>query len=113
MAKLARRLVLGSLLVLTSQLSFHHAVAQHANKQEITLGYSVSLTGKFNTDATETHRGYQLWAEQTNQAGGISIKGRKIPVKLVHYDDASDTNTAIRTYERLITRDEVDLLLSP
>jgi branched-chain amino acid transport system substrate-binding protein len=113
MAMLTRRLILGGLLVLMGQASFHHAVAQDANKKEITLGYSISLTGKFSTDATETHRGYQLWAEQTNQAGGISIKGRKIPVKLIHYDDASDTNSAIRTYERLITRDEVDLLLSP
>jgi branched-chain amino acid transport system substrate-binding protein len=114
MPKLARRLLLGGLCILIGQAATAgSAPAQDANKKEITLGYSISLTGKFSTDATDTHRGYQLWAEQTNKAGGISIKGRKLPVKLIHYDDTSDTNTAIRNYERLITRDEVDLLLSP
>jgi branched-chain amino acid transport system substrate-binding protein len=83
------------------------------DKKDITLGYSISLTGRFSTDATDTHRAYQLWAEQTNKDGGISLKGRKLPVKLIHYDDTSDTNSAIRNYERLVTRDEVDLLLSP
>jgi branched-chain amino acid transport system substrate-binding protein len=87
------------------------AVAQ--DKKEITFGYSISLTGKFSTDATDTHKAYQMWAEDTNKAGGITVKDRKLPIKLVHYDDASDTNTAIRNYERLVTRDEVDFLLSP
>jgi branched-chain amino acid transport system substrate-binding protein len=89
------------------------AMAQDANKKEIVLGYAISLTGRFSTEATEVHRAYQLWAEQTNAAGGIMVKGRKLPVKLIHYDDASDTNNAIRSYERLITRDQVDFLLSP
>lgn len=112
MPKATRRLLLGGLSVLIGQaILVGPAPAQ--DKKEITFGYSISLTGKFSTDATDTHRAYQLWAEQTNQAGGISIKGRKIPVKLIHYDDTSDTNSAIRNYERLITRDEVDLLLSP
>ena len=87
------------------------AVAQ--DKKEITFGYSISLTGKFSTDATDTHKAYQMWAEDTNKAGGITVKDRKLPIKLVHYDDASDTNTAIRNYERLVTRDEVNFLLSP
>lgn len=114
MLKLTRRLLLGGLCVLIGQAALvQPAPAQDANKKEIAFGYTISLTGKFSTDASETHRAYQLWAEQTNKAGGISIKGRKIPVKLIHYDDASDTNSAIRNYERLITRDEVDLLLSP
>lgn len=114
MGKVSRRLLLGGLSVLIGQAALvHGAAAQDANKKEITIGYSISLTGKFSTDATDTHRAYQLWAEQANAAGGIALKGRKLPVKLVHYDDTSDTNTAIRNYERLVTRDQVDLLHSP
>jgi len=91
------------------------AIAQGGAKNEIVIGYSVSLTGRFSNEATDVHRGYQLWAEAVNKQGGIAVKdlGRKLPVKLVHYDDSSDTNSAIRNYERLITRDQVDLLLSP
>jgi branched-chain amino acid transport system substrate-binding protein len=114
MLRLTRRLLLGGLSVVVGVAALAQgAAAQGANKNEITLGYSISLTGKFSTDATDTHRAYELWAEQVNKAGGIQLKGRKLPVKLKYYDDASDTNTAIRNYERLVTRDEVDLLLSP
>lgn len=91
------------------------AFAQAGAKSEIVIGYSISLTGRFSTEGSDTHRSYQFWAEETNKKGGIAVKGlgRKLPVKLVHYDDSSDTNNAIRNYERLITRDQVDLLFSP
>lgn len=91
------------------------AVAQGGAKNEIAIGYSVSLTGRFSTEGSDTHRAYQMWAEEVNRQGGIAVKdlGRKLPVKLVHYDDTSDTNNAIRNYERLISRDQVDLLFSP
>ena len=89
------------------------ALAQDANKKEIVFGYSDSLTGKYSTEATDLHHGYQLWAEDTNKAGGIQLKDRKLQVKLDYYDDASDANAAIRNYERLITGDQVDFVLSP
>lgn len=90
-------------------------VATAAGKSEIVIGYSISLTGKFSTEGSDVHRAYQLWAEEVNRQGGIAVReaGGKLPVKLVHYDDASDTNNAIRNYERLITKDQADLLFSP
>lgn len=86
-----------------------------AGKKEITIGYSISLTGKFSTEGTDTHRSYQLWAEDINKQGGIKVKdlGGSLPVRLVHYDDGSDTNNAVKNYERLITKDQVDLVFSP
>ena len=98
---------------LLSQCPLSHALAQDANKKEIVLGYSVSLTGKFATEATDLDRGYELWAEETNKAGGIRVKNRKLPVRLIHYDDASEANAAIRNYEKLITSDQADFVLSP
>lgn len=90
-------------------------VANAQRKSEILIGYSISLTGKFSTEGSDTHRAYQMWAEEVNKQGGIAVKesGGKLPVKLVEYDDASDTNTAIRNYERLISKDQVDLVFSP
>jgi branched-chain amino acid transport system substrate-binding protein len=114
MTRMLRRSVLGwgaAVLLLGGMAC--SAAAQDANKKEIVFGYSMSLTGKFSPEATDTHKAYMMWADEVNKAGGIDLKGRKIPVRLVHYDDSSDTNTAIRNYERLITRDEVDFVLSP
>lgn len=90
-------------------------LAVAAGKSEIVVGYSISITGKFSTEGSEVHRAYQLWADEVNKQGGIAVREArgKLPVKLVHYDDASDTNNAMRNYERLITKDRADLLLSP
>ena len=77
------------------------------------MRFSASLTGRFATEATDLKHGYQLWADEVNRAGGISVKGQKLPVRLIEYDDASDANAAIRNYERLITKDNVDFILSP
>src|SRR6516164_7555677 len=89
--------------------------AAQQDPKEIVVGYSISLTGKFSTEASDVHRAYQLWVEEINKRGGVAVKeaGRKLPVRLMHYDDSSDTNNAIRNYERLITKDEVNLLFSP
>jgi branched-chain amino acid transport system substrate-binding protein len=90
------------------------AAAQQPPK-EVVIGYSISLTGKFSTEASDVHRAYQMWAEEINKRGGIAVKeaGGKLPVRLVHYDDNSDTSNAIRNYERLIAKDQVNLLFSP
>ncbi len=91
------------------------AATAQAQKREITIGYSMPLTGKFSAEGSDADRAYRLWAEQVNAKGGIFVKtaGAKLPVKLVQYDDSSETNSAIRNYERLITKDEVDLVFSP
>lgn len=86
-----------------------------STKKEIVIGYSMPLTGKFATEGADVQRAYQMWAEEVNKEGGILVKdaGRKLPVRLIYYDDGSDTNNAIKNYARLISKDNVDLLLSP
>ena len=53
--------------------------------------------------------GYQLWADQVNSMGGLL--GRK--VELFFYDDIRHKDLAGPLYEKLITKDKVDLILSP
>lgn len=53
--------------------------------------------------------GYTLWQSRINQAGGLL--GR--PVDLILYDDRSDPETVRERYLQLVTKDQVDLLLSP
>ncbi len=56
----------------------------------------------------------KLWADQKNADGGVYIKAfdKKFPVKLVAYDDQSNTATASTLYNQLITQDKVDLLVA-
>ncbi|TET89943.1 MAG: branched-chain amino acid ABC transporter substrate-binding protein [Desulfobacteraceae bacterium] len=84
-------------------------------KDSMTVGFSMSLTGKYAPGAAGQMQSYQLWEETVNKQGGIYVKkyGKKLPVKLVYYDDKSETGTAVRVYEKLITEDKVDVVLSP
>ncbi|MFQ5813135.1 MAG: amino acid ABC transporter substrate-binding protein [Anaerolineae bacterium] len=75
----------------------------------IRIGVSLPLTGERAEPGTQSSRGYAVWAAMVNEAGGLL--GR--PVEIVQYDNASDADTAVSDYERLVTVDEVDLLVGP
>lgn len=86
-----------------------------AEKKELVIGMVMSTTGRLSTSGEYCSRGAELWVEHVNARGGIFVKniGKKLPVKLLVYDDQSDASTCAKMYERLITVDKVDLLLPP
>jgi branched-chain amino acid transport system substrate-binding protein len=75
----------------------------------IKIGVSLPLTGDFSEPGSAAQKGYELWVEQVNASGGLL--GRT--VELTVYDNASDPDTAVADYERLITEDKVDLTVGP
>ncbi|MDQ2140684.1 amino acid ABC transporter substrate-binding protein [Alcaligenaceae bacterium B3P038] len=75
----------------------------------VRIGVALSQSGNLADSAKHYWEGVELWTEQVNSRGGLL--GRK--VEIVVYDDRSDPATAARLYERLITSDKVDLLISP
>jgi branched-chain amino acid transport system substrate-binding protein len=77
------------------------------SREPITIGASLPLTGEFSQPGGAAKRGYDVWVELVNEKGGIL--GRQ--VRLIVLDDASEQNTVVADYNRLITRDKVDLLL--
>ncbi|HEV8164838.1 MAG TPA: amino acid ABC transporter substrate-binding protein [Actinomycetota bacterium] len=77
------------------------------SKEPIVIGASLPLTGDFAQPGGAAKRGYEAWVEMVNEKGGIL--GR--PVQLSVLDDASEQNTVVADYTKLITRDKVDLLL--
>ena len=81
-------------------------VAQAADT--IKIGIALSETGNLADSSKHYWRGIELWRDKTNAAGGLL--GKK--VEFVMYDDRSDAATSARLYERLITNDNVDLLVS-
>lgn len=84
-------------------------------KDEIVIGMSISLTGKYATPGTFQLQGVQLWVKDVNADGGILVDdyGKKLPVRLVYYDDKSEKETAVRLAEKLIDEDKVDVLFGP
>jgi branched-chain amino acid transport system substrate-binding protein len=75
--------------------------------EPIKIGGSLGLTGLFAEQAKWVKAGYEAWAEEINQKGGLL--GR--PVRLIIYEDEGNTDKAITFFERAITVDKVDLIL--
>ena len=94
---------------------FTPVIGTASEKTEILVGAVIQATGKFSGEGKENHNGMLLWVDDVNAKGGIFVKdiGKRLPVKLMTYDDRSDTSTCVKLYERLITVDKVDLLLPP
>ena len=100
----------GKTSVVTLIMALASAAAPVAQAQPpIRIGALISETGPSAVPAPNQLRGYQLCVKHTNEKGGVV--GRKL--ELVVHDDGSDRATAGRLYERLITRDKVDLVLGP
>ena len=81
--------------------------------QTITLGFTVSRTGALNVDSLEQYRGFELWRDQANAAGGISAGGKSYKVQFASYDDESNSKRVQQLYSRLILEDKADFLFSP
>src|SRR6201992_2460205 len=81
---------------------------------EIKIGTLYASSGRFASISMPVYSGLKLWVEQKNAEGGVYVKAfdKKIPVKLVAYDDQSNTATAATLYNQLITQDKVDLLVA-
>jgi branched-chain amino acid transport system substrate-binding protein len=81
--------------------------------EEIVVGASVPLTGKFAAGGVDVADGYKIAAKHINQDGGIFVKeyGKKIPLKIMIYDDESDPSKAVTRLEKLYSVDKVTAYL--
>jgi len=81
---------------------------------EIKIGTLYASSGRYASISMPVFSALKLWADQKNADGGAYVKAfdKKIPVKLIAYDDQSNTATASTLYNQLITQDKVDLLVA-
>jgi branched-chain amino acid transport system substrate-binding protein len=78
-----------------------------ASGEPIKIGASLPLTGDFAEPGEAARKGYEVWMEEINKAGGLLDR----PVEMVIKDDQSDQNLVVTDYNALIEQDRVDLLL--
>jgi branched-chain amino acid transport system substrate-binding protein len=80
----------------------------------VRIGYSLARTGMFAVATSVQENAYTMWRDQLNATGGLDIAGvGKRKIEFVSYDDQSEPAKAAQIYEKLISDDKVDLLLSP
>src|SRR5262247_77556 len=76
---------------------------------------TAALTGRYSLPGRQALLGAQAWVEDTNRGGGVWLHGSNVqlPLRLTSYDDAGAPAQCAALTERLITADQVDILLGP
>ncbi|WP_423958292.1 amino acid ABC transporter substrate-binding protein [Bradyrhizobium sp.] len=76
----------------------------------IRFGAPLPITGPLAPEAIKQQQGYDLWAEQANKSGGISVGNKKYKVEIVYVDYQSNTPRAVQATEQMITQDNINFL---
>lgn len=84
-------------------------LADHRPGNVVVVGGTLALSGRYAEPAGRFLNAWKLYVDELNQRGGLL--GHKVELRIL--DDKSDRRTAIELYDRLITKDKVDLLLGP
>lgn len=82
-------------------------------QEKIKIGSALALTGGLADEGIKQAVAQRMWARRVNEAGGIQVGDKKLPVELVEYDYQSDGNRAAQITEKLINVDKVSFLLAP
>jgi branched-chain amino acid transport system substrate-binding protein len=101
--------VLAAVVVALMSFGAGTAGAGHRPNNEVLIGGAISQTGRYAEPAGRQVNAIKLWVDEVNGRGGLL--GHRI--NLILLDDKSDTQTAIKLYEKLIAEDKVDILLAP
>ncbi len=109
------QMMLALCMLLTLGLVLGASTDSTAQPKEIRIGSSISKTGVLGSFGLYQEWGYNAAVKDINKAGGVYLSkyGKKLPVKLILYDDQTMPDKGSQNTERLILRDEVHGLLSP
>ena len=104
--------VLGGIAVLSFLVAAAPARAATKAPAAIKIGTLYASSGIFAPVSMPQFDGLKLWVDEMNAKGGVYVKPyhKKIPIKLIAYDDLSNTATAATLYDRLVTQNKVDIL---
>src|SRR3954470_1699787 len=91
------------------------AAKQNSCDGPIVLGTTMSITGINASLAGRWDKMTEVFEKVFNKDGGVFVSScnKKLPVKIVYYDDQSIPATAVNLYEKLATVDNVDLFVGP
>jgi branched-chain amino acid transport system substrate-binding protein len=106
-----RTLARTTLLVLALLLPILSACATGGAPKEIVIGASVPKSGPLAAFGAYTEWAYTTAVNDVNKAGGVTIGGTKVPVKLIIYDDESQPEKVTQNVERLVLKDSAVALL--
>ena len=107
--RLSRTALVAGLVVALTGCGLGGSGSTPSTNKDILVGISEPLSGDKSDIGTNSDNGYKVWEHVVNAHGGLL--GRK--VKIIQYDNNSLADTAVSQYQKLVTSDNVDVLLGP
>jgi branched-chain amino acid transport system substrate-binding protein len=82
-------------------------------KKTIKIGINAPITGDIPKVGEGSKFAAKMWLEDVNSAGGIEVGGKKYKVELCIEDNESKAESAVKVNTKLITEDEVLVIVGP
>jgi branched-chain amino acid transport system substrate-binding protein len=79
----------------------------------IKIGVNAPITGDIPKVGEGTKYAAEMWQAAINDAGGLDIGGTKYQIELVIEDNESKAESAVATNTKMITQDEVLIIIGP
>ena len=79
----------------------------------IKIGLNLELTGNIPKVGEHSRVAAEMFAEEVNAAGGLDVGGQKYMIQLVTEDNNATAEGATAVANKLITQDEVLVLVGP
>ena len=84
-----------------------------AQEETIKIGINAPMTGDIPKVGEGTKFAAEMWLEDINEAGGLEVGGQQYQVELVVEDNESKAESATKANTKLITQDEVLVIVGP
>ena len=103
----------GTVWCLVAVLALSTNVWAFGRKTVIKVGINAPITGDIPKVGEGTKYAARMWLEDIEKAGGIQVGDEKYPVELVIEDNESKAESAVKANTKLITEDEVLVIVGP
>lgn len=107
-----KKIAVGLVLMLLA-LAVLSACAPGGGASTIKIGINAPITGDIPKVGEGSKYAAEMWLEDINAAGGLDVGGKKYQVELAVEDNESKAESAVAVNTKLITQDEVLVIVGP
>ena len=100
-------------LALAGLASVNVVPEARADGHVLKIGMPLAMTGGLADEGKKQIDVWKLWLDKINATGGFKVGGKNMTIEMIQYDYQTDGKRAQQLAEKLITDDNVDVLMAP
>jgi branched-chain amino acid transport system substrate-binding protein len=79
----------------------------------VKIGLNAELTGEMPAVGASSKNAADIFVSQVNDAGGLEVGGKKLPIELIVGDNSAKADQAAAVTQRLLSQDQVLAMIGP